>query len=282
MMNSQKLLSLWGLKWNPFSPELPREALLTTPKIDHFAWRVEQLVQEGGFALICGESGTGKSVALRIVAERLATMRDVVVGVLERPQSKGADFYRELGDIFSVKLKPSNRWGGFKLLRERWKTHMASSRIKPVLFIDEAQEMAPTVLSELRILSSADFDATSLLTVILAGDGRLLELLRHQDLVPLGTRIRTRLVMESAPRDELLELLRHALAKAGNSTLMTAELMDTLVDHSAGNYRLLMTMAAELLAYGMSREASQLDEKFYLELFHATQPLPRKKSRVAG
>ena len=49
-----------------------------TPKIDHFAWRVEQLVQEGGFALITGESGTGKSVALRIVAGRLAALRDVV------------------------------------------------------------------------------------------------------------------------------------------------------------------------------------------------------------
>ena len=191
-MNGKKLLSLWGLKWNPFSPELPSQGLLTTPKIDTFAWRVEQLVEEGDFALISGESGTGKSVALRIVADRLASVRDVVVGALERPQSKNADFYRELGDIFSVKLSPSNRWGGFKALRERWKAHVASSRIKPVLLIDEAQEMAPDVLSELRILSSADFDATSLLTVILSGDGRLLELLRHEDLIPLGTRIRTR------------------------------------------------------------------------------------------
>ena len=69
-MNSKKLLSLWGLKWNPFSPELPSEGLLVTPKMESFAWRVEQLVQEGGFALISGESGTGKSVALRIVAQR--------------------------------------------------------------------------------------------------------------------------------------------------------------------------------------------------------------------
>ena len=67
-MNNKKLLALWGLKWNPFSPELPGEALLVTPKIENFTWRVEQLVQEGGFALITGESGTGKSVALRIVA----------------------------------------------------------------------------------------------------------------------------------------------------------------------------------------------------------------------
>jgi len=281
-MNAKKLLSLWGLKWNPFSPELPSEGLLVTAKIESFAWRVEQLVQEGGFALISGESGTGKSVALRIVAERLSTLRDVVVGVLERPQSKSADFYRELGDIFSVKLSPSNRWGGFKALRERWRAHLASSRIKPVLLVDEAQEMDPEVLSELRILSSADFDATSLLTVVLSGDGRLLELLRHEDLVPLGTRIRTRLKTEAASREELFELLSHALSKAGNATLMTPELMDTLIDHSAGNYRLLMTMGAELLAYGMAHEVGQLDEKFYLELFQPKRPRPasKKKARV--
>ena len=104
-MNSKKLLALWGLKWNPFSPELPSDGLLVTPRIDHFAWRVEQLVQEGGFALITGESGTGKSVALRIVAGRLSALRDVMVGVIERPQSKTADFYRELGDIFALKLR---------------------------------------------------------------------------------------------------------------------------------------------------------------------------------
>jgi general secretion pathway protein A len=281
-MNSKKLLALWGLKWNPFSPELPSDALLLTPKIEHFAWRVEQLVQEGGFALITGESGTGKSVALRIVAGRLSALRDITVGVIERPQSKTADFYRELGDLFAVKLAVHNRWGGFKALRERWKAHMASSRLRPVLLIDEAQEMSPEVLGELRLLSSADFDATSLVTVVLAGDGRLLELLRREDLVPLSSRIRVRLVTEAAPREELLELLRHALVKAGHASLMTAELMETLVDHSAGNYRSLMIMGADLLAYGMAHDLAQLDEKCYLEVFQprGARPVLKKKVRV--
>jgi general secretion pathway protein A len=281
-MNSKKLLALYGLKWNPFSPELPSDGLLVTAKIEHFAWRVEQLVQEGGFALVTGEPGTGKSVALRIIAGRLQALRDVMVGVIERPQSKTADFYRELGDIFAVKLAPHNRWGGFKALRERWKAHVASSRVRPVLLIDEAQEMSPDVLGELRILSSADFDATSLLTVVLSGDGRLLELLRQEDLVPLGTRIRTRLVTEAASRDEFLELLRHALSKAGNATLMTAELMEALVDHSSGNYRLLMNMGGELLAYGMANEVAQLDEQCYLELYQSksSRPAIKKKAKV--
>ena len=160
-MSAKKLLALWGLKWNPFTPELPHDALWVMPQIESFAWRVEQLVQEGGFALISGESGTGKSVALRIVARRLSAVRDVLVGVLERPQSKSADFYRELGDIFSVQLRPSNRWGGFRALRERWKAHVAATLIKSGLLIEDAQEMVPSVLSEPRILPTADFNATS-------------------------------------------------------------------------------------------------------------------------
>jgi type II secretory pathway predicted ATPase ExeA len=278
-MNAKKMLSLWGLKWNPFSPEAPCEALLTTAAIDRFAWRVEQLLQEGGFALITGESGTGKSVALRIVAERLAAVRDVVVGVIERPQSNLPDFYRELGEIYSVKLAPSNRWGGFRALRERWKAHLAAAGIKPVLLIDEAQEMAPRVLNELRLLSSADFDARSLLTAVLAGDERLGDLLRQPELVPLGSRIRTRLRTEAASRDDLRQLLSHALSKAGNEKLMTPELQEALVEHSAGNYRVLMTLAAELLAHGVAAEARQLDEKLYLEVFQPKTPraAPKKK-----
>jgi hypothetical protein len=63
---------------------------------------------------------------------------------------------------------------------------------------------------------------------------------------------------------------------------MTPELIDTLVDHSAGNHRLLMTLGAELLAYGMAQEAPRLDEKFYLEVFQLDRPrpVPKKKVRV--
>jgi general secretion pathway protein A len=116
--------------------------------------------------------------------------------------------------------------------------------------------------------------------VVLSGDGRLLELLRQEDLVPLGTRIRVRLMTEAAPRDELLELLRHALTRAGNPTLMTGELMEALVDHSSGNCRLLMNMGGELLAYGMANDVAQLDEKCYLEVFQPRNARPALKKKV--
>ena len=83
-----------------------------------------------------GAPGLGKSVTLRLLAERLAGVRDVQVGVLSRPQARMADFYRELGDLFGVDLQPHNRWGGAKLLRERWQSHIDASLCRPVLIVD--------------------------------------------------------------------------------------------------------------------------------------------------
>ncbi len=279
---NKKLLALYGLKWNPFSPELPTEALRVTPALQDFAWRVENsLVREGGFALITGDVGTGKSVALRLLAERLAPLPDLTVAALAHPSANLADFYRELGDLFAVELRPHNRWMGFKALRNRWLAHLDSTLLRPVLLIDEAQQMHPNVLCELRLLASAQFDSRVLLTVVLAGDPRLGELLRQEELLPLGSRIRARLLLEYAARDELLELLKHLTRSAGNASLMTVELMRTLADHAMGNYRALTNMAAELLAVAAQRELTQLDEKLYLDVFaKPSQATAKRRERV--
>ena len=176
-------------------------------------------------------------------------------------------------------MRPCNRWGGFKALRERWLSHLESSRSRPVLLIDEAQEMSPQALLELRLLASARFDSQPLLCVVLAGDARLLEKLRREELIPLGSRIRARLATEYATREDLMACLEHLLNGAGNASLMTPGLRQTLCDHSAGNYRVLTTMAAELLTAAAQRDLPQLDEKLYLDVFSSpTKPAPRRAS----
>ena len=385
---NKKMLALYGLKWNPFAPDVPVEALHVSRRIEAFCWRVEQLVGEGGFALVTGAPGVGKSVSLRILAERLGNQRDVKIGIISRPQSGLSDFYREMGDLFGVELRPANRWGGAKLLRDRWQTHidaalsrpvlivdeaqemlpavlgelrlLSSARLdshilltgapgtgksvtlrilaerlgaqrdvkvgiltrpqaglpdfyremgdlfnvelrpanrwggakllrdrwqthidaalsRPVLIVDEAQEMLPTVLAELRLLSSAKLDSHILLTVVLAGDGRLLERLRSDELMPLNSRMRVRLALERATPDELAELVAHTLQKAGAVKLMTPELIATIADHAQGNPRALMNIAGELLSVAAQREARQIDEKLFLEIC-ATPPVPETKT----
>jgi type II secretory pathway predicted ATPase ExeA len=263
---NNKMLALYGLKWNPFTPNVPTEALHVTPRLESFCWRVQQLAGDGGFALVTGAPGCGKSATLRILAASLATQRDVTVGVISRPQANIADFYREMGELFGVELRPHNRFAGAKILRQRWQTHIQGTLSRPVLVVDEAQEMQIAVMAELRLLASTDLDSNILLTVVLAGDGRLAERLRSDEFLPLASRMRVRLPIDRATPQELQACLSHALRQAGAPTLMTQEVIAAICDHAQGNPRALMIMAAELLEAAAQREAHQIDEALFFEI----------------
>lgn len=268
-MDARKLSALYGLKWNPFLEGIPVEALCETPRIKHFTWRIEDLVMNGGFALVTGDVGAGKSAALRMLAAKLSPLRDVVVGEVTRPQSRVTDFYREIGDLFGVPVSTSNRWGAYKTVRAKWQEHIQQTLFRPVLLIDEAQEMSPLLLAELRLLGSTKLDTCTIITVVLCGDRRLEEKLRTPDLLPVASRIRMRLVLDAEPPDVLGTMLRHLLTSAGNAALMTEELQRTVCEHAAGNRRVLMNLCNELLVLAVARNAKRLDEGLYLELTSA-------------
>lgn len=261
------LLSLYGLKWNPFLPGAPVEGLFVPAPVEAFARRCEAYVRDGGFATVTGAPGLGKSVTLRILDDRLSRIRDVLVRPVTRPQSNLSDFYRELGDLFGVPLAPRNRWGGFKAIREAWQAHIDATLIRPVVIVDEAQEMAPAVLNDLRLLASRDYDSRTLLFVVLAGDSRLDEKLRAEELLPLKSRIRTHLHLEPHSPSDLAQCLRHVVAAAGNAQLMTAAVITALSEHGGGNYRTVASMAGELLVTAAERDARQIDEKLFFEVF---------------
>lgn len=275
----KKLLALYSLKFNPFLPDIPVSALFLTPAVESFCWRMQNQAGEGGFAMVSGEPGTGKSAALRILTDRLGALRDVSVGVLTRPQASAADFYRELGHLFKVALSPHNRWNGAKALRDKWQAQIEASLYRPVLIIDEAQEMKTAVLCELRLLASANLDSRCILSVVLAGDSRLTDRLHHADLLPIASRIRTRLRTESVPPEQLLDSLTHLMEKAGNIRLMSPQVQTALCEHAAGNLRLLMNMANELLAAAVRGEVDQIDEKLFFQTFDLEAAVKAAKRR---
>lgn len=276
-MNNTEIRSLYGLKYNPFLPDVPPDALFTIPGTEHFGLRVQSMAAQGGFALITGDPGMGKSKTLQQIAHRLEQIPDLTVGVMQRPQSKLGDFYRELGELFNVGLSPANRYGGFKALRTRWKNHCQSTLMKPVLLIDEAQQVSAECLTELRLLQSHHFDSQSLLFTILCGDNRLPERFRTAELLPLGSRIGPRLVLTPLSPEQLIAYLNFALDQSGNGQLMTDELIRTLAAHAANNLRVLNQMAAELLASAAQQNLPRIDESLFFQLFSQTGSKPRRK-----
>ena len=271
------LKTRYGFKYNPFLPAIPFEDIWLTDRVQLFFDRVAAVTRDGGYAAIIGEPGLGKSKTAQALAWTLSRRADdIIVGVMGRPQSKLSDFYRELGDLFGVDLSPANRYGGFKALRARWREHIGATLFRPVLLVDEAQEMPTPCLNEIRLLGSAHFDSELLLTTVLCGDNRLAERFRGKELLPLGSRVRTRLVLQPYSPDELRTFLRHLLERAAVPTLLSDGLQQTLAAHSAGNPRILCQTAAELLHAAAERGLPQLDEGLYLDLFG-----PRVRERRA-
>lgn len=271
-MNDRQMMALYGCVHLPFSADIPDRALWIPPTAELFLGRVVRLTSGGGFALIVGETGLGKSKILQAAAARLREIDGLSVGVMQRPQSSVSDFYREMGELFRLNLSPANRYGGFKRLREVWREHAERHLLRPALLVDEAQEMPAACLSELRLLSSDRFDGRNLLTVALSGDARLLHRFRDPSLAPLCGRIRARLNLKAYSDDEMRSFLEHQLEQAGCPALMTAELKDALVGHAGGNLRVLTHMASDLMEAGAAEDASRLDEKLFVETFSPVRP----------
>lgn len=183
-MDARKLLALYRLKWNPFLEDIPVEALCETPRINHLAWRIEDLVAHGGFALITGDVGAGKSAAMRMLASKLSPLSDVVVGEVTRPQSRVTDFYREIRDLFGVPVSTSNRWGAYKAVRAKWQEHIqqtrrgaASSRvenvIRPVALPSTEPAVIALVVNAPEIASAVESSATAAPTWMSPGSRRV-------------------------------------------------------------------------------------------------------------
>jgi len=109
MNTNKQLLTYYALEWNPFLSNIPVTSLWPPPQMDNFVFQLESMAMNGGFALITGEPGLGKSKTLQLIAHQLSKIDEVLVGVMERPQSSVADFYREMGSLFGVNLTPGKR-----------------------------------------------------------------------------------------------------------------------------------------------------------------------------
>jgi len=161
---------------------------------------------------------------------------------------------------------------------------ISAAAFRPFLLIDEAQELPSEVISELRIIGSHEFDSRSILAVVLAGDQRLPVRLRDdEELIPLDTRIRARMVVEKHSCEELIALINHAVTQAGASELVTPGLKTILAEQANGSPRAMMIQANDLLNYATEKESRCLDEQLLFEFDGSklTQrpKLPRTNSR---
>jgi general secretion pathway protein A len=209
-------------------------------------------------AALIAPSGSGKTLLLRSLKESLPEARYRVHDVKVTDLSK-RDMCREIATVCA--LPPVGTYPSLlRSLQQRFAAQLDDEGLRPVLILDEAQDMRPEVLATLRILTNFDLDSRLVLSIILAGDPRLQNLLERHELEPVRRRLAHVATLPLLARDQTRAYLEHRLRLAGaENNVFLDEAKDAVFEITRGNLRAidhLCFKSLELAAQGERREVS--------------------------
>ena len=206
----------FGLNEKPFSitPD-PRYLFMSERHGEALAHLVYGVTESGGFIQLTGEVGTGKTTLCRsLLLNRMPGNADVAVVL--NPQLSAPEFLEAICEELSIDVPDSG--GSIKALINALNEHLLTAHAegrRTILIVDEAQNLAPDVLEEVRLLTNLETSKQKLLQIILIGQPELRELLARNDLRQLAQRITGRYHLEPLTREEADQYIEHRLKVAG-------------------------------------------------------------------
>ncbi len=208
--------SFFGLNEKPFAitPD-PRYLFLSERHGEALAHLVYGVTESGGFIQLTGEVGTGKTTLVRsLLLNKMPENADVAVVL--NPQLSVIEFLATICEELHIDV-PHNK-GSAKALTDALNRHLLKAHAagrRTILVVDEAQNLTPAVLEEVRLLTNLETAKQKLLQIILIGQEELRDLLARNDLRQLAQRITARYHLEPLSRDETASYIEHRLKVAG-------------------------------------------------------------------
>lgn len=206
----------FGLNEKPFSitPD-PRYLFMSERHGEALAHLVYGVTESGGFVQLTGEVGTGKTTLVRsLLLNRMPDNADVAVVL--NPQITVQEFLLTICEELGIPV-PEQK-DSVKALTDALNQHLLSAHSegrRTILVVDEAQNLAPAVLEQVRLLTNLETAKQKLLQIILIGQPELRELLGQYDLRQLAQRITGRYHLEPLTREETAQYVEHRLRVAG-------------------------------------------------------------------
>lgn len=208
--------NFFGLNEKPFSitPD-PRYLFMSERHGEALAHLVYGVTESGGFIQLTGEVGTGKTTLVRtLLLNRMPSNADVAVVL--NPQLSASEFLEAICEELGIAVP--KRKGSIKALIDALNRHLLNAHAdgrRTILIVDEAQNLAPDVLEEIRLLTNLETTKQKLLQIILIGQPELREVLARTDLRQLAQRITGRYHLEPLSREETDQYIEHRLKVAG-------------------------------------------------------------------
>jgi general secretion pathway protein A len=208
--------SFFGLNENPFSitPD-PRYLFLSERHGEALAHLVYGVTESGGFIQLTGEVGTGKTTLVRSLLLNQMP-ENANVAVVLNPQLSVIEFLATICEELHIEVVHNK--GSVKALTDALNEHLLSAHAqgrRTILVVDEAQNLSPAVLEQVRLLTNLETSKQKLLQIILIGQPELRDLLARNDLRQLAQRITARYHLEPLSREETASYIEHRLKVAG-------------------------------------------------------------------
>jgi general secretion pathway protein A len=209
-------LSFFGLSEKPFAitPD-PRYLYLSERHAEALAHLLYGINESGGFIQLTGEVGTGKTTVVRTLLSRVPHHADVAV--ILNPRVTPVEFLLTICEELGLPIADADRDSVKQMVdalnRRLLAAHAEGRRI--IVIVDEAQNLSPDVLEQVRLLTNLETPTQKLLQIILIGQPELRELLDRTELRQLAQRITGRYPLEPLSREETQGYVRHRLRVAG-------------------------------------------------------------------
>ena len=250
-------LSFFGLNEKPFAitPD-PRYLYLSERHAEALAHLLYGINEAGGFVQLTGEVGTGKTTIVRSLLAQ--TPKNAEIALILNPRMTAPEFLLTICEEIGIGV-PDSSTESLKdlvdvLSHYLLRAHGAGRRV--VLVVDEAQNLAPAVLEQVRLLTNLETNTQKLLQIILIGQPELRELLGRNELRQLAQRITGRYHLNPLTRDETAAYVRHRLRVAGaTNDIFSPAALSEIYRLSVGVPRVINVICdrALLSAYSMDR-----------------------------
>ena len=205
----------FGFNEKPFNlTPNPRYLFLSRHHREAFAHLLYGIDSHYGFIALTGEVGTGKTTVLRTLLGQLSE-ESYRTALLFNPCLSGVELLRNIASEFGI--SPEGEQSGEILASiNRFLISENSAGRTVVLVIDEAQNLQPEVLEQIRLISNLETSDDKLIQIILAGQPELEQLLCRPELRQLNQRIAIIYRIKPMDRDETAKILKHRMEVAGN------------------------------------------------------------------
>ena len=268
-------LQFFGLNEAPFSitPD-PAFVYLSAAHRDALAHLLYGVGQggAGGFVQLTGEVGTGKTTICRCLLEQVPeeTQVALVLNPLMTPRELLATICEELG-LPTAGISDSNKLMVDTLNAYLLEQHAAGQHV--VVVIDEAQNLSPEALEQVRLLTNLETAKEKLLQMVLLGQPELRQLLQRQNLRQLSQRITARYHLAPLNQEETLAYIKHRIQVAGaQRNPFRPSAMRALYQRSAGVPRLINIIADRALAGAYARESGNVTPALVHAAANEVQP----------